>query len=89
VKLLLASGATVGKFDAGQSADSMKNVSSFGWAADVDPARKWAIANLLGEAEERERSAPTRVGKDDPFLTVLSPTAGSGRGETMRIYEVG
>lgn len=89
VKLLLVSGAAVGKFDAGQSADSMKNVSSFGWAADVDPARKWAIANLLREAEERERSAPTRVGEDDPFLTVLSPTAGSGRGETMRIYEVG
>lgn len=89
VKLLLTSGAKVAKFDAGQSADSMKNASNFGWAADVDPARKWAVANLLREAEERERSTPMRIGEDDPFLTVLSPRMVAGSEEALKIYEVG
>lgn len=91
VRLLLASGATVGKLDEGLSADTMKTgPPSFGWASDVDPARRWAIAKMLEDARDRESRIPTRVSDDDPFLTVVRDGSGrEGRGETMRIYEVG
>jgi ankyrin repeat protein len=87
VEVLMMAGASCVKSSeiSRSSGESVGGAARFGFADDVDPARRAEVMQWLNIAEERERTQPRRVGEYDPFLTI--PTANGGRGR--EIYEVG
>jgi ankyrin repeat protein len=87
VEVLMMAGASFVKSNGilGSSGESMGSATQFGFADEVDPARRGEVMQWIQSAEKREKSQPRRVREYDPFLTI--PAANGGRGR--EIYEVG
>jgi ankyrin repeat protein len=87
VEVLMMAGASVVKSIGalGNSSESVGSATQFGFADEVDSARRAEVMRWLKSAENRERTQPRRVGEYDPFLTMSTPNGGRAH----EIYEVG
>jgi ankyrin repeat protein len=87
VEVLMMAGASFVKSNGilGGSGESIGSPTQFGFADEVNPAKRAEVMQWLKAAEIREKSQPRRVDEYDPFLTI--PTVNGGK--RHEIYEVG